>query len=92
MLPPVTAYSTPLITIDKTRAHRDMLCPYLKTKLTKLSLPIRWINCLPPHFIKYDTYLYINIYIYTILLIVIYLYTYFITEPKPYKYQTSLYH
>ena len=91
-LPPVTAYSTPLITMDKTRAHRDMLCPYLKAKLTKLSLPIRWINFLPPHFIKYDTYLYNNIYIYTILRIFIYLYTYFITEQNPYKYQTSLYH
>ena len=37
-LPPVTACSTMLITMDKTWAHRDMLCPYLKTKLTKLSL------------------------------------------------------
>ena len=37
-LPPVTAWSTPLIIKDKTRAHRDMLCPYSKIKLTKLSL------------------------------------------------------
>ena len=71
--------------MDKTRAHRDMLCPYLKIKTDKLPL----INSLdkfpPPHFIKYDTYLYINIYIYTILRIFIYLYTYFIIEQNPYK-------
>ena len=34
-LPPVTACSTPLISIDKTRAHRDMLCPHLKNKTDK---------------------------------------------------------
>ena len=37
-LPPVTACSTPLISMDKTQAHRDMLGPYLKIKLTKLPL------------------------------------------------------
>ena len=37
-LPPVTAYSTPLTIMDKTRARRDMLCPYLKIKLTEPSL------------------------------------------------------
>ena len=47
-LPPVTAWSTPLITIDKTWAHRDMLCPYLKTKLTNFNQIIRWINSPPP--------------------------------------------
>ena len=36
-LPPVTAWSTPLITMDKTRAHRDILCPYSKIKLIKPS-------------------------------------------------------
>ena len=35
-LPPVTAWSTPSITMSKTRACRD--CPYGKIKLTKLSL------------------------------------------------------
>ena len=32
-LPPVTAWYTPSTTMGKTRAHRDMFCPYLKTKL-----------------------------------------------------------
>ena len=59
-LPPVTAWSTPLITIEKTWAHRDMLCPYLKTKLTNCNQLIRWIKS--PH--VYEIYLYINIHIY----------------------------
>ena len=37
-LPPVTAWSTPLVTRDKTRRCRDTRCPYSKIKLTKLSL------------------------------------------------------
>ena len=32
-LPPVTAWYTPSIATDKTQAPRDMLYPYLKTKL-----------------------------------------------------------
>ena len=62
-LPPVTAWSTPLITTDKTWAHRDMLCPYLETKLTNFNQLIRWIK-FPPMFMKYIYILkYIYIYI-----------------------------
>ena len=51
-LPPVAAYSTPLTTMDKTRARRDMLCPYLKNKLTKLSSNKFLDKSLPP-FLRY---------------------------------------
>ena len=51
-LPPVTAYSTPLTTVDKTRAHRDRLCPYLKTKLKKLSLTNSLDKFPPPSFYR----------------------------------------
>ena len=37
-LPLKTAWSTPLTLMDSTWADRDMLCPYLKIKLTKISL------------------------------------------------------
>ena len=46
-LPPVTAWSTPSITMDKTRTYRDTRCPYLKIKLTKLSLN-NLLNKFPP--------------------------------------------
>ena len=36
-LPPVTAWSTPLLTKDKSQARRDILCPYWKIKLTNFS-------------------------------------------------------
>ena len=75
-LPPVTACSTPLISKDKTRAHRDMLCHYSKIKLTKLPLNNYLDKLLHPPpliFIKYGIHLYINIYTYTILRLFIYL-------------------
>ena len=60
---PVTAYSTPLTTMDKTRARRDMLCPYLKIKLTELMLN----NSLDKYFPHFEViYLYIYILIYTL--------------------------
>ena len=71
---PVTAWSTPLITLDKTRARRDMLCPYSKIKTDKT--PTKYFAGLissPLIFIKYDTYLLIKIYTYTILRIFLYL-------------------
>ena len=37
-LPPVTASSTPLNTMDKTRAHKGTRCPYSMIKLIKLLL------------------------------------------------------
>ena len=46
-LPPVTAWYTPSTLTDKTWAHRDILCPYLKTKITKL-LSITSLDKLPP--------------------------------------------
>ena len=46
-LPPVPAWSTPLITMDKTRARRDTHCPYSKIKLTNFSLKTCWINSSP---------------------------------------------
>ena len=51
-LPPVTAWSTPLITIDKTRAGRDTRCPYSKIKLTKLPLNNSLDKFPPPSFYK----------------------------------------
>ena len=82
-LPPVMAWSTPLITMDKTGARRDMLCPYSKIKLTKLSLNTLLDKIPPPHF--YDIYLIINIHTYTILSKFIYLDTFFITMQNPYQ-------
>ena len=84
----MTASSTPLITMDKIRAHKDTRCPYSKIKLTKLSVD----NLLdklpsPPHFIKYDIYLYLLIYIH------MQAYAYLcIYVQNPYQKQTSLYH
>ena len=60
-LPPVAACSIPLTIMDKTRAHRDMLCPDLKTKLIKLPLN-NLLDKSPPSMIY--IYLHINIYIY----------------------------
>ena len=61
-LPPVTASSTPLISMDKTRACRDTLCPYSKIELTKLSLNISLDRFPPPHFMKYDIYTSLSIF------------------------------
>ena len=57
-LPPVTAWHTPLIIMDKTRACRDTRCPYSKIKLTKLSINNFLDKFLPPSFYK----MYIIIY------------------------------
>ena len=73
-LAPVTTSSTPLITMDKTRAGRDTRCPYSKTKLTKLPSNNSLDKLPPPHFIKYDTFLYINIYIHTLSYAYLYIY------------------
>ena len=40
MLPPLSAWSTPSFTMDKTRAYRDTRSPYLENKLTKLLIKI----------------------------------------------------
>ena len=61
-LPPVTAWYTPSITTGRTQSHKAMLCPYLKTKITKLRSITSLDKLPPPHF--YDIYLYINIHIY----------------------------
>ena len=67
-LPSVTAWSTPSITMDKTRAFRDTHCPYLKIKLKKLLLKILLDRFpIPLIFIKYDICLYNNISTYIIL-------------------------
>ena len=67
-LPPVTAYSTPLTIMDKTRARRDMLCPYLKIKLTELLVNNSLDKYFPPPFWSYIFIcLYTNIYTYMIL-------------------------
>ena len=58
-LPLVTAYSTPLTIKDKTRARRDMLCPYLKIKLTEPLLNNSLDNYFPPIL---KLYIYIFIY------------------------------
>ena len=65
-LPPVTAWSTPLIIMDKTRACRDMLCPYLKTKLIEPLLNNSLDKYPPPFWSCIFIYLYTNrnIYIY----------------------------
>ena len=51
-LPLMTAWSTPLITMDKTRAGRDTRCPYSKIKLTKLPLNNSLDKFPPPSFYK----------------------------------------
>ena len=66
-LPLVTAYSTPLTTMDKTRARRDMLCPYLKIKLTEPMLNNSLDKYFPPFRSYIFIYLYTNIYTYMIL-------------------------
>ena len=58
-LPPVTAYSTPLTTMDKTRARSDMLYPYLKIKLTEPLLINSPDNYSPPHILKLYVYIFI---------------------------------
>ena len=47
-MPLVAASPTPLITMDKTRACRDMRCSYSKIKLTKLPLNNLLDKFLPP--------------------------------------------
>ena len=49
-LPPVTACSTPSITMDKTRARRDTHRPYSKIKLIKLRLKNSLDKFPPPYF------------------------------------------
>ena len=65
-LPPLTAWSTPLITMDKTRAHRDILRPYSKIKLIKPSL-YNSLDKYPPFWRYIFIYLYANKNTYMIL-------------------------
>ena len=74
-LPPVTAWSTPSVTTDKAQACRDTRCPYLKIRLTKLSLN-SLLDKFPPHsFLLKMVYvmIYIIIHTYTIPRIFMYL-------------------
>ena len=69
----MTAWSTLSFTVDKTRARRDTCCPYLKIKLTKLSLKILLDKFPAPHFIKHCKFLHISFYTYTTLRLFFYL-------------------
>ena len=54
--------------MDKTRARRDLLCPYLKIKLTEPLLNNSLDKYFPPPFWSYIIiYLYTNVYTYMIL-------------------------
>ena len=58
-LSPVTAWSTPLITMDKMRAHGDILCPYLKIKLIEPLLNNSLDKYSPPPVLKLYIYIFI---------------------------------
>ena len=70
----MTALSAPLITMDKTRAHKDTRGPYSMIKLTKHSVDTFLDKLPPPSFYKIlYLFIYINICTYTSLSIFMYL-------------------